>query len=330
MSNPLVAWWCLLDLDWGREHGNKRADRPLQVDSPSIRITKVLQSLHGRADSGYVVWGAWVPSPPQPCLQWKMPLEVWWSSDLKLLKPNSSQVLQWLQLSCPAPCLSPEAFKPLTFWYSVPNFCLIFHWFVLSIHRVRVLKSPNIFLDFFTLLGVSIFVLYILKLLFCVCVYVCTRICMCVYIWDAYLFLSVCLCVISKNFPYSKVHFACLLVATTSFFLLPIPPFFPLPLTVSCYTVPMYMYTHACAHRYSTLKLSALEWSAGIADPSFSFNANSSDPVLMSSCMAHLSWPLTLCNYMCSEIWESCRQHMVVSCFKKKNHSQYCCLFVMC
>lgn len=168
-------------------------------------------------------------------------------------------MLQWLQLSCPAPCLSPEAFKPLTFWYSVPNFCLIFHWFVLSIHRVRVLKSPNIFLDFFTLLGVSIFVLYILKLLFCVCVYVCTRICMCVYIWDAYLFLSVCLCVISKNFPYSKVHFACLLVATTSFFLLPIPPFFPLPSTVSYYIVPMYMYTHACAHRYSTLKLSALE-----------------------------------------------------------------------
>lgn len=47
----------------------KRADRPLQVDSPSVRITEGLQSLHGRADSGPVVWGAWVPSPRRSCLR---------------------------------------------------------------------------------------------------------------------------------------------------------------------------------------------------------------------------------------------------------------------
>lgn len=192
-----------------------------------------------------------------------------------------------------------------------------------------MLKSPNIFLNFFTLSGVSIFVLYILKLLLCVRVHVCTRICMCIYIWDAYLFLSVCLCVISNNFPYSKVHFACLLVATTSFFLLPIPPFYPLPLTVSCYTVPMYIHVPTCARTQIQHPKALSSGVLGLQVPAFHLTL-----ILQTQCWWAAAWPtfpdLSLCVIICAVRSESLVDNTWSYLALKKNHSQYCCLLVMC
>lgn len=102
-------------------------------------------------------------------------------------------------------------------------------------------------------------------------------VCMCVFV-----------CVIPNNFPYSKVPFACLLVATTSFFLFPLfSSFFHLPLTVSCY-IHVHTRTHTQIQHPKTLSSGVLGLQVCTKAGSL-FNTNSSDPVLMSGCVTHLS-----------------------------------------
>lgn len=248
-----------------------------------------------------------------------MPLEeVWWSSDQKLLKPSSPQVSRWCQLSCPALCLSPEAFKPLTFWYSVPNFCLIFHRFVLWYiygMSAKIFKYISGFLCSFRYVHFCFIYFKAVAL----CVYVYTY----MYTWDAY---SLCVCVIPNNFPYSKVPFACLLVATTSFFLFPLFSSF-LPLTVSCY-IHVYTRMHIQIQHPKTLRSEVLGLQV-CAKAGSLFNTNSSDPVLMSGCW-HTFPDLSLCVLTCAVRSENLVDNTWSYLALEKTHSQYCCLFVMC